>query len=138
MSSLMDVVTIFGDVFTVTFTPHTYYLSIQSKSHVKAPQLVLGSRLRSLLGIAEEKFTYEKTTISELTIIHQVLFKIGVKVKESLFSETISGFCSDIIPLTMVNNVIYYISTDIVCILYLWRLAQSSSQWMICAFNNGL
>ena len=75
----MAVGTFLGDVLTVTFTPHTY-LSIQSKSRVKPPQLILGSRLTRLLDNGEENFSYGKTTIRELTVTHQVLFETGVKV----------------------------------------------------------
>ena len=86
----MAVGTFLGDVLTVTFTPHTY-LSIQSKSRVKPPQLVLGSRLTRLLDNGEEKFSYGKITIPELTVTHQVLFKTGVKVKILLIK--LYNFC---------------------------------------------
>ena len=62
----MAVSTFLGDVLTVTFTPHTY-LSIQSKSRVKPPQLILGSGLTRLLDNMEENFPYGKTTIPEST-----------------------------------------------------------------------
>ena len=75
----MAVGTFLGDVLTVTFTPHTY-LSIQSKSRVKPPQVILGSRLTRLLDNGEENFSYGKTTIRELTVTHQVQFETGVKV----------------------------------------------------------
>ena len=76
----MAVGTFLGDMLTVTFTPHTY-LSIQSKSRVKPPQLVLGSRLTRLLDNMDEKLSYGKTTIPDVTVTHQVLFETGVKVK---------------------------------------------------------
>ena len=76
----MAVGTFLGDILTVTFTPHTY-LSIQSKSRVKPPQLVLGSRLTRLLDNMDEKLSYGKTTILDVTVTHQVLFETGVKVK---------------------------------------------------------